>query len=467
MIRHSRALFYLAVCLSSVSNVDAATSATVITGISPTGATQGVATSITFTGTIAAGDKAVFASTCAGATTAALSTTGTNVANDFTVSGAPGTYKLCYTSNGETDSIEQTGITLTTVAATSATVITAISVTTATAGTAVSITLTGTAASGDKVTWAASCTGATPDTAVTAGTNQATSFTISATGSLKLCYRSAGGSDSVEQTGISITVSGGAAGSDPIARWGDTVREFSIPPHVLTPLLHAPDMSIYGSTFEGGGSWEQWFGRLVLKTPEDLWIDISIKPNLLEFNHSRARRDAFQTFDVLVGQGDIEQPSAIKVIEGFDTKASLNMLGWNIAFRGLKRQAPVRQTSFGGLRRECVDIGGVSLHLYICTSPADEYHGLQRHLSIQYAHLDLAVIEIKDVKEVTGLLPELWGIQPMSESSSKYIVEKDASAKSEQTETLNLPKKVGWAGGIGMEDLQKDCLEDNETVLTV
>jgi len=56
------------------------------------------------------------------------------------------------------------------------------------------------------------------------------------------------------------------------------------------------------------------------------------------------------------------------------------------------------------------------LHVYICSAPADEYFGHLRHLSLQYAHLDLAIVEVDNFSRVTGLLPELWGVHPDVES---------------------------------------------------
>ncbi len=90
--------------------------------------------------------------------------------------------------------------------ATSATVIRAISPTGITAGVATSIQLTGTVAAGDLVVWATACASATPDVDPTDGAAQLTQFTVRAAGTYKLCYRKSGGSDSVEQTGVTLTV---------------------------------------------------------------------------------------------------------------------------------------------------------------------------------------------------------------------------------------------------------------------
>merc|ERR1740123_1786576 len=90
-----------------------------------------------------------------------------------------------------------------------------------------------------------------------------------------------------------------AAGTDPVARFGDREVAFELPPHVLQPLVVAPEISIRGSVFEGGGAWEQWFNRIVLANPEqDRYLEIRMVDGLHLKNYSRTPRDAFHTLDV-------------------------------------------------------------------------------------------------------------------------------------------------------------------------
>jgi len=95
----------------------AATGTTVITGISPTSITAGSATSITLKGTVAAGDKVIWALDCSAATPSEDPNDGVDAASPFTVAAAGGPYKLCYRASGSSDSVEQAGITLTVKAA--------------------------------------------------------------------------------------------------------------------------------------------------------------------------------------------------------------------------------------------------------------------------------------------------------------------------------------------------------------
>merc|ERR1712187_947053 len=106
--------------------------------------------------------------------------------------------------------------------------------------------------------------------------------------------------------------------------------------------------------------------------------------------------------------------------------------------------------------------------MYICSSAAHEYWGNQRELSLKYAHLDLAIIEVKNFDAVTGLLPELWGMRPMSEFTKAHVKKTGAEAAeaalpSIASETTD-GRKIAWAGGIGMQDA--GCLDDSDNNAT-
>jgi len=199
---------FVTFAISSSTFVNAQTSNTTITAISPTSVTTNTATSIILTGTVAANDLLIWATDCSNAIPNVDPNDGTNKATVYTVTGLYnyGWYKLCYRKAGESDSVEQTGIKLTVVAATAANTITAISPAEITSASATSITLTGTVAANDLLIWAPNCSSAIPNVDPTDGTNKSTSYTVTGAGTYKLCYRKAGGSDSVEQTGITLTV---------------------------------------------------------------------------------------------------------------------------------------------------------------------------------------------------------------------------------------------------------------------
>merc|ERR1712032_238092 len=195
----------------------------------------------------------------------------------------------------------------------------------------------------------------------------------------------------------------------------------------LTPLLTAPhhggSLRIYGSVFEGGGPWEQWFNRMVLAS-DDQFVEITMKANLHELNRSRLPRDTFKTMDVLRGSGKVSEPTLIEKVGRFASDTPYELLGSEVVFRTFERHYRSKFTTVGHFPRECVEIAAQLLHFYICSSAALEYYGARRHLSLQYAHLDMVLVEVADVEAFTGLLPELWGVQPMSASTKAFTKEK-------------------------------------------
>lgn len=245
-----------------------------------------------------------------------------------------------------------------------------------------------------------------------------------------------------------FTITAGAAGSDPVARWGNVIRTFELPPATLTLLLKTPQTQLFGSVFEGGGSYEQWFDRFVFTDTEHTrFLDIKIKKNLHMHNQSALKRGAFRTMDVTMGHGSFSNPSYTRAIN-LQTPISHNFLGSQILMRRVDRFSSTGTTSIGSLPRECADIAEVWVHFYICSSPATEYYGNFRYLAMQYAHLDMAVIELAGHEQVTGLFPELWGLQPMSEAT-RLLVKEDNTAGARKAEEQN----AGSAFNVNETDL--------------
>jgi len=314
------------------------------------------------------------------------------------------------------------------------------------------------------------CASATPNIDATSGV---IIVNLGATGQYDLCYRQTGRSDSVKQTGITLWVAAASvAGSDPIAVFGDVRREFRLPPGQMTELLRGPDLVLSGSTFEGGGPWEQWFDRFRVSTPDGRrWLELSMRKDLATYNRSAAPRNAFETIVVRMGGAGSGDPSDVVMVPGHGAAIPFSFLGADVVFRQIHRHHNTRFPTIGGLRRECMDYAGGSLHFYICSGAANEYHGLQRYLAIQYAHLDFAIQEVREMQAVEGLLPELWGLRPMSEKTASYVVEESEEARHHRladaalvadASTTPLPSSAAWAGGELPEDLERGCASDQE-----
>lgn len=273
-----------------------------------------------------------------------------------------------------------------------------------------------------------------------------------------------------DAAGFGTITNPGVAGNDPIARYGDVVRMFELPPAVLTPLLSTPFITVQGSVFEGGGPWEQWFNRIVLTLPEQeqssgqgRFIEIKTKANLQDVSFTDVADGEFSTLDITLGYGDVSAPSATAPVQAMGTDIPRGFLGHQIIFRS------VQQTGLKMMPRECADVAGPAVHFYICSSPATEYWGPLGHLALQYAHLDLAFIEVQNITSLTGLLPELWGTQPMTETTKQYVKDNASAASNPKTVASDHSATTAWAGGIGMEDIHKGCLDktQHDSVVTV
>lgn len=492
---------------SQVLSVSGATANNVVTAISPTSITVNTATVITLTGTSGNGDLLDFSATCGAAPTTAVAGTGFDEAT-ITITATATGLKLCFRKSGQTDAVAQVGIFLDVIAATPNNKITSISPSSMYANSALAITLFGSASAGDKATFAQDCSTATPNVAVTAGANAATSFTVSSTGTnFRLCYRNDGGSDSVAQDNCFMSVSAvGGVGADPVTWFGDQVRVFSLPPKKLLPLMTATDLTLHGETFAYGGPWQQWFGRLVLASPGgDRWVQVKVRPDILEFNRSRAVKSHFETLEVTLGHGDFDEPSHSTVVPGPDIHIPLNFLGFDVVFWKMARNARAAHTMVGSAHRECMEVAGANVHFYVCSSPAHEFYGWQKDLAVKNAHLDLAIIEVIDGQFLKGTLPELWGMQPLSKETEAFIVKDEESPFASSNELLApptspkqitqqaaedgvipekapsrdvlvglalpalpegvLPDGKGWAGGVNYQDLVASCKVGNETIL--
>lgn len=205
-------------------------------------------------------------------------------------------------------------------------------------------------------------------------------------------------------------------GSDPVTYSGDEWRGFWLPPGELTHVLSTGQMNMYAQAFLGS-EYEQWFDRIVV-TGSDGWrlAEISIKKDIGASNKTQKknRKLAFETIDVTIGMA--KKPLEVMPRpDGFFR----NHMGVHI---GVSKMGQIfkygpylgPQMTINGARREVVQIRCKSADLLVISSPAREYYGDLAHLAVKYAHLDIIVLEMKNRADVRGVLPELWGVKPLS-----------------------------------------------------
>ena len=65
-------------------------------------------------------------------------------------------------------------------------------------------------------------------------------------------------------------------------------------------------------------------------------------------------------------------------------------------------------------------LSGDFLSVMIFSSSAQEFYR-NGPLAAQHAHLDLELIHMRNASSFTGLLPEAWGLQPMSSGVADLV----------------------------------------------
>eukprot|EP00928_Gymnodinium_smaydae_P044281 TRINITY_DN29547_c0_g1_i1.p1 TRINITY_DN29547_c0_g1~~TRINITY_DN29547_c0_g1_i1.p1 ORF type:complete len:546 (+),score=74.18 TRINITY_DN29547_c0_g1_i1:89-1726(+) len=394
-------------------SVVAATSASHVSSVSPTTVSQNWPNTLTLTAgsSFASGDLGIWTTTgnCGSVTPNTAIHTGSATFNI----ASTGTYKLCVRANGGSDSVEQTGPSLTVISSSSSSQFSAINPTGSSAGTSTVITLTGIANAGDKAIFATNCATATPNVALTTGLNKQTSFTVSSAGTYKLCYRKNTGTDSIEQAGVAWTVHSAANRGDPVAVYGNVKRKFWLPVGEPWLLLRTPELQLFGATFAGDDrECDQWFGHFALKDAHGRELmRVDVKRDLLAFNRSTHRSGTFETMDVVLS-GDQQLRTRMWTSEGADVQLQFGPLSmWKY---------PRLHCKLGYAEREVVYVQSPAIEFALITSEASEYcSGPKR---VEFAHLDMMILSMRGEHSFSGVLPELWGVRPTSEEVEALTV---------------------------------------------
>jgi len=213
-------------------------------------------------------------------------------------------------------------------------------------------------------------------------------------------------------------------GSDPVALSNGVATVFHLPTNTWIPMLQAPDIIILGETFEGKPS-EQWFKRFAVTSMNgNRLVQVSIKDDIASFNRSAAPLDAFETLDVTLKNRTVP----LKTMHPCHIHLSNPRI--DIVFRQLRwGPRPIKQKRIGPAFRECVEVLSSFVHFAICSTSAHEYYGSQWQLAIQNAHLD--IIKFSHSPVIVGILPELWGIHPLS-IETKALVQEPAMGLKER-----------------------------------
>lgn len=208
--------------------------------------------------------------------------------------------------------------------------------------------------------------------------------------------------------------SAGFVGDDPITVYNNVFRRFWLPEGVLVPLLRTPELQLLGAATRSGSGQEQWIDRLLVAGPAgEPVLRVAIREDLDSFNASgRAlRAGVVESLDIaldwLGGVRLTEMPAP-------DSYA----LEWgSVAFA--VGATPAR---IGEAQAEMLVVEGRSARIIVISTAASGFGRGEAHLAAKDAHLDFALqLKPEQRGSCEGLLPELWGLRPISEGTAAML----------------------------------------------
>lgn len=209
--------------------------------------------------------------------------------------------------------------------------------------------------------------------------------------------------DSLKNMGPSATYTG----SDPITFHGDKKFKFWLPNHQEFLMLETSDLRVFGRTFPGPKSDQQWFGNFRVVLADDTPVmEVNIKRPAA--NHSRVTRCSsrrMDSMDVFLGQSKSPllemQRRPMEFTAGDDVRFIIDCR---------QQDRPLLASS----RTEYIHFETPSIGFLIVAAHAGNEFPDDWRLQLKYMHLDLLILEMPRKNEFKGILPEIWGIVPRS-----------------------------------------------------
>jgi len=220
---------------------------------------------------------------------------------------------------------------------------------------------------------------------------------------------------------VTAAAPGAGVSGDPVTWYGKYRTEFLLPMEQHTVILQTPDMAVLAWPFQGKGE-DQWIGYVVVvSNTGDTIVEVAIRKNLLGFDRTKSATDTFETIDVIVGPS--ASPSRLEHIPSFNDQID-HPQGYVTQFARISTSM-----SAGGAAclkeryipcRESVLVSGRYAKLAIESSSAVEYYG-NSEAAVDHSHLDVQVFDMIKTESFSGVLPEIWGFQEMSNSTQAMI----------------------------------------------
>mmetsp|Transcript_8042 Transcript_8042/g.18497 ORF Transcript_8042/g.18497 Transcript_8042/m.18497 type:complete len:492 (+) Transcript_8042:72-1547(+) len=273
-------------------------------------------------------------------------------------------------------------------------------------------TTTVTVTTSTKTTSTSTVTTATTSTSTKTSSTSTTSTTTKTTSTSTYTGSSSTSTTTITRTTSTSTVStttrdpnAAFLGDDPITFYNNQVRRFYLPEGQMTRIFANPEVHLHAAAFRYAD--EQWIKRLALTSPEgDPIMQVAIREGIENFVPSEHDPSLFATMNVTLdwigGQSLTHIPGAEDFCYEWKTM--------KFAFAQIPTQ------KIGQAYAEMVMAAGHMGKIVIVSTKALGFEGDQAHLGAKFAHLDF-ILQMKNKSTCEGILPELWGTKPMSDST--------------------------------------------------
>lgn len=215
-------------------------------------------------------------------------------------------------------------------------------------------------------------------------------------------------------TGFGTIILASAVAGDPITFYNGTKSKFWIPMQPrFVPLLQTPEVHLLASALQGPEEDLQWFDRFLVTLPDGARVlEVGVRRQHLELTSNRStrqrsfRQGGFQQLEVILGNDtrplDVFKQGSFTVSGGSVTLAIAARHSYPPRFHGTPRT-------------EYVHVQTESISFVLYGSHAGQEFPDNFTAQAKYVHMDLYCIEMVGEESYAGVLPEIWGIQPMSE----------------------------------------------------
>eukprot|EP00930_Biecheleria_cincta_P016252 TRINITY_DN13296_c0_g1_i1.p1 TRINITY_DN13296_c0_g1~~TRINITY_DN13296_c0_g1_i1.p1 ORF type:complete len:455 (-),score=66.03 TRINITY_DN13296_c0_g1_i1:189-1553(-) len=220
----------------------------------------------------------------------------------------------------------------------------------------------------------------------------------------------------ISDSGVSVIF----AVSDPITIYKGKKTKFWLPLHTLMPLVKTPDVTVMASVFPGPLIDQQWFDRFVILTTRGEQVaEVRLAPQVTnQSGQPRRCRVPGTLCQLEIFLSNSNAPTATANKHLFD------IFGVKV---GVGRQQ-VSQKVHGHPVIEFLVVETDSITFIISAAHAGNEFPHDAQMQKKYTHLDWITLDIKDEIAWTGVLPELWGIAPLSDEVAAMKVAPTASS---------------------------------------